>query len=56
VPRAAVRIAEARKLGFTRAILPQSSLDRLEPREREGFELVGVRSLDEALSAAFARS
>jgi DNA repair protein RadA/Sms len=55
VPRAAVRLAEARKLGFARAILPQSSLDRLEPQEREGFTLIGVRTLHEALRAALER-
>jgi DNA repair protein RadA/Sms len=53
VPRAAVRLAEARKLGFTRAIVPQSCLERLEPSERAGCELVGVRSVHDALSAAF---
>ena len=53
VPRAAVRLAEARKLGFSRAILPQSCLDRLEPAERDGFALVGVRSVHEALESAF---
>jgi len=53
VPRPGVRLAEARKLGFTRAIVPQSSLERLEPSEREGFALTGVRTLHEALAAAF---
>jgi len=53
VPRAGLRLAEARKLGFTRAILPQSCLERLEPGEREGFALAGVRSVHEALVAAF---
>jgi predicted ATP-dependent serine protease len=48
-----LRLAEARKLGFSRAILPQSSVERLEPTERAGFQLLGVRSLHEALVAAF---
>ncbi|HEX5657769.1 MAG TPA: DNA repair protein RadA [Polyangiales bacterium] len=55
VPRAASRLAEARKLGFTHAILPQSSLERLEPSERQGIELVGVRTLHDALAAALQR-
>lgn len=55
VPRAAVRLAEAKKLGFTHAIIPQSCLARLEPGERQGFQLVGVRTLHEALSAALER-
>lgn len=55
VPRAAVRLTEARKLGFTRAILPHSCYERLEPSERAGVELVGVRNVHEALAAAFPR-
>jgi DNA repair protein RadA/Sms len=55
VPRAAARLTEARKLGFTHAILPQSSLERLEPSERQGLELVGVRTLHDALAAALQR-
>jgi DNA repair protein RadA/Sms len=53
VPRPGLRLAEAKKLGFTRAILPQSCLERLEPSEREGCELIGVLSVQEALAAAF---
>jgi DNA repair protein RadA/Sms len=55
VPRAAARLTEARKLGFTHAILPQSSIERLEPSERKGIELIGVRSLHDALAAALQR-
>ncbi len=53
VPRPGLRLAEARKLGFSRAIVPHSSAERLEPSERAGFELTGVRSLHDALAAAF---
>jgi DNA repair protein RadA/Sms len=55
VPRAALRLTEARKLGFSRAIIPQTSYERLEKSEREGFAIVGVRTLHEALSAGFER-
>ncbi len=54
VPRAAQRLSEARKLGFSRAILPESALERLRAEERAGLELVGVRTLAEALQAVFA--
>lgn len=53
VPRAAQRIAEARKLGFGRCVLPEASLERLRSEERTGLELVGVRTLEEALHALF---
>jgi DNA repair protein RadA/Sms len=55
VPRAAGRLAEAKKLGFTRAILPEGNLERLLPEERNGMELIGVRTLAGALTEAFAR-
>lgn len=52
VPRAAARIAEARKMGFRRVVLPKGNFQRLEPGEREGVELVAVESLEQALEAA----
>ena len=55
VPRVGQRLAEARKLGFARAVLPESSLERLRDDERAGLELVGARSLEEALRALFVR-
>ena len=50
VPRAAGRVAEARQLGFGRAILPAGNLERLGPEEREGLELLGVRTLADAIA------
>jgi DNA repair protein RadA/Sms len=44
VPRAQARIAEARAMGFVRAIVPES--------QAEGKGTLGVRTLREALSAA----
>jgi DNA repair protein RadA/Sms len=49
VARAGARLAEARAMGFSRAILPASSAERLTRGEREGLEIVAVKSLDEAL-------
>lgn len=50
VPRAAVRLTEAQKLGFTRALVPKGNLSRLDGDAPSGMELVGVASLADALS------
>jgi DNA repair protein RadA/Sms len=55
VPRAGQRLMEARKLGFRRAIVPESIIERLRPQEREGLILRGVRDVSAALRAAFER-
>lgn len=46
-----VRLKEAAKLGFDRAILPQASLRKLTPPK--GMQVVGAKSLEEALAAIF---
>ena len=56
VPRASQRLDEARKLGFRRAIVPATIIDRLRPNESAGIELVGVRDVSSALRSAFERS
>ena len=43
------RVAEAKKLGFKKCIMPKSSLDSLPAIP--GIEMVGISSLDEAISA-----
>ncbi|MDD9937239.1 MAG: DNA repair protein RadA [Myxococcales bacterium] len=53
VPRAAARLAEARKLGFTRVVLPRASAERLTAAERKGLDLHPARRLDEALDLLF---
>ncbi len=53
VPRAAVRLGEAHKLGFTRAILPASNVAGLNGDAPSGIELVGARTLQDALREAF---
>jgi DNA repair protein RadA/Sms len=45
------RIAEARKMGFTRCILPHGNLKRLPPER--GIEISGVRSVSEAVETLF---
>jgi DNA repair protein RadA/Sms len=52
VPRAAPRLAESRKMGFGRAIIPRGNAQRLTAEEREGLEIVEVVSLTDALRAA----
>jgi DNA repair protein RadA/Sms len=52
VARAATRLAEAASMGFTRALWPASTADRLLAGERGGVELVPVRSVDEAVARA----
>jgi DNA repair protein RadA/Sms len=53
VPRAPQRVAEARKLGFRRIVLPHGNAQQLTAEERRDVEVVGVSSLADALSAAF---
>ena len=49
VSHAELRIREAAKMGFTRCVLPERNLLKLEPIER--MELVGVQEVREALDA-----
>ncbi|MCU0657698.1 MAG: DNA repair protein RadA [Polyangiaceae bacterium] len=49
VPRANARIAEARAMGFRRVLLPHSSADRLTSDEREGIDVIPIRTLEVAL-------
>jgi DNA repair protein RadA/Sms len=54
VGRADARLSEAAAMGFRRAIAPASALDRAGRFAADRLEVVGVRTLDEALAAAFA--
>lgn len=45
-----IRLKEAAKLGFSRAVVPKACLKRLEVPK--GMEVIGVSKLEEALSAA----
>jgi len=53
VARPAMRVQEAKKLGFTRVLLPAANVAQLSAEERADIQLFGVRDLDEALAAAF---
>jgi DNA repair protein RadA/Sms len=52
VSRADARLAEAGAMGFTRAIVPATALDRRSGAPPSRLEVVGVRTLEEALAAA----
>jgi DNA repair protein RadA/Sms len=54
VGRADARLAEAAAMGFRRAIAPVSAVERTSRATLGRLEVVGVRTLDEALTAAFA--
>jgi DNA repair protein RadA/Sms len=62
IPQAALRIREAAQMGFTRVIMPAANVDPAEkaggfhskPAGEEACELVGVRTLGEALDALIA--
>ncbi len=53
VPRPGARIAEARKLGFKRVVLPKANAATLTDGEREGMQIIAVRSLAETLEKLF---
>lgn len=50
VQRTEARLVEASRLGFTRALLPKTGIERIEPPA--GMALLPVASLEEALEAA----
>ncbi len=52
VSRLDVRVREAAKLGFTRAVLPKTDLERLG--RQNGIELLGVSSVSDLLETLFA--
>ena len=51
IPQAGLRIREAAQMGFTRLVIPCPNVD---PAENGGCELVGVRTVGEALDALIA--
>jgi len=46
-----IRVAEMKKMGFTRCLLPESNLKRL--RSVEDIELIGIRTVSDAAEALF---
>jgi DNA repair protein RadA/Sms len=45
------RLAEAKKMGFTRCLLPESNLKRLN--DKAGLDLLGVKNIDQAVESLF---
>ncbi|MFH2218110.1 MAG: DNA repair protein RadA [Pseudomonadota bacterium] len=45
------RVAEAKKMGFTRCLVPESNLKRTS--DIDGIELVGVKNIEEAVEVLF---
>jgi DNA repair protein RadA/Sms len=54
ISQAEVRLKDAAKLGFTRCVLPQLNVDKLEKSAAPGkMALMGVRTVDEAMERLF---
>jgi DNA repair protein RadA/Sms len=49
VARAEARLAEARAMGFTRALLPRAAAERLSQADKSGFDLIAVGTLEDAV-------
>ena len=54
IPQAPLRIREAVQMGFTRVVLPAANVDRSDPPADADCELVGVRTVGEALDVLIA--
>ena len=50
VPHAAARIQEAKRLGFTKCLIPKASLRGLDLTRTEGIEVIGIHSIVQAFS------
>ncbi len=53
VTRPGLRLREAKKLGFVRALLPKASVAHLNEDERSALSLIPVADLEQALQALF---
>ncbi|HEY2904489.1 MAG TPA: DNA repair protein RadA [Vicinamibacterales bacterium] len=51
ITQAALRVREAAQMGFERCIMPEANIDRADRAAASACELVGVRTLGEALDA-----
>jgi DNA repair protein RadA/Sms len=49
IPQAALRIREAAQMGFRRCVVPQANVDPAMAQEGDACEIVGVRTVAEAL-------
>jgi DNA repair protein RadA/Sms len=52
IHQAEIRLREAAKLGFRRCLLPETNRSRI-PSDFGGMEIVGIRSVEEALETLF---
>ena len=51
VAQAALRVREAAQMGFRRCVMPDANIDPADRRDADACELVGVRTVGEALDA-----
>jgi DNA repair protein RadA/Sms len=49
IPQAPLRVREAMQMGFTRVVMPEVNVDPAEAAAAHGCEIVGVRTIAEAL-------
>jgi DNA repair protein RadA/Sms len=49
IPQAPLRVREAMQMGFTRVVMPEVNVDPAEAAAAHGCEIVGVRTIGEAL-------
>jgi DNA repair protein RadA/Sms len=54
VPQAALRVREAAQMGFTRLVVPAANADPSESAANQGCQVIGVRTLGEALDSLLA--
>lgn len=53
ITQAGLRIREAAQMGFTRCLLPEANIDPTDKKAAGGCELVGIRTVGEALDELF---
>jgi DNA repair protein RadA/Sms len=51
ITQATLRVREAAQMGFERCIMPEANIDPSDRDQRGGCELVGVRTVGDALDA-----
>jgi DNA repair protein RadA/Sms len=51
IPQPALRVREAARMGFERCVLPMASADLPASERPPQLQLIGVRTVDEALDA-----
>src|SRR5262249_7484010 len=54
IPQTALRMREAARMGFERCVVPVANVDLPDSEKPSRLEVVGVRTIDEALQALLA--